>query len=541
MQIKRNKLLTYLSMAVLFILACPTMVLAAEEEAAAQPAMYATFWALVPPVVAIALALITKEVYSSLFIGILVGALFYSGFSFEGTVLHIFNNGFISVLSDSYNVGILVFLVILGIMVCLMNNAGGSAAFGRWAGKRIKSRVGAELATIVLGVLIFIDDYFNCLTVGSVMRPVTDKHNVSRAKLAYLIDATAAPVCIIAPISSWAAAVSGFVPGEDGLSVFVKAIPYNFYALLTIVMMVGMVILKTEFGPMGVHEKNALKGDLYTTAGRPYANAEADEKVNPRGKVIDLVIPIVSLVVCCVIGMIYTGGFFSGESFVSAFSKSDASVGLAIGSFFGLVITVVLYMVRRVMNFRDCMACIPDGFKAMVPAILILTFAWTLKAMTDSLGAADFVAGAMESVAGGLMNLLPAIIFLVGCGLAFATGTSWGTFGILIPIVVAVFENSNPELMIISISACMAGAVCGDHCSPISDTTIMASAGAQCDHVNHVSTQLPYVIVAAAVSFVTYIAAGFIQNAWISLPIGIVLMLITLFVIKNVFSALKAD
>ncbi|MDO5362675.1 MAG: Na+/H+ antiporter NhaC family protein [Eubacteriales bacterium] len=541
MQIKRNKLLTYLSMAVLFILACPTMVLAAEEETAAQPAMYATFWALVPPVVAIALALITKEVYSSLFIGILVGALFYSGFSFEGTVLHIFNNGFISVLSDSYNVGILVFLVILGIMVCLMNNAGGSAAFGRWAGKRIKSRVGAELATIVLGILIFIDDYFNCLTVGSVMRPVTDKHNVSRAKLAYLIDATAAPVCIIAPISSWAAAVSGFVPGEDGLSVFVKAIPYNFYALLTIVMMVGMVILKTEFGPMGVHEKNALKGDLYTTAGRPYANAESDEKVNPRGKVIDLVIPIVSLVVCCVIGMIYTGGFFSGESFVSAFSKSDASVGLAIGSFFGLIITVVLYMVRRVMNFRDCMACVPDGFKAMVPAILILTFAWTLKAMTDSLGAADFVAGAMESVAGGLMNLLPAIIFLVGCGLAFATGTSWGTFGILIPIVVAVFENSNPELMIISISACMAGAVCGDHCSPISDTTIMASAGAQCDHVNHVSTQLPYVIVAAAVSFVTYIAAGFIQNAWISLPIGIVLMLITLLVIKNIFSDRRAD
>lgn len=541
MQIKRNKLLTYLSMAVLFILACPTMVLAAEEEAAAQPAMYATFWALVPPVVAIALALITKEVYSSLFIGILVGALFYSGFSFEGTVLHIFNNGFISVLSDSYNVGILVFLVILGIMVCLMNNAGGSAAFGRWASKRIKSRVGAELATIVLGVLIFIDDYFNCLTVGSVMRPVTDKHNVSRAKLAYLIDATAAPVCIIAPISSWAAAVSGFVPGEDGLSVFVKAIPYNFYALLTIVMMVGMVILKTEFGSMGIHETNALKGDLYTTAGRPYANAEADEKVNPRGKVIDLVIPIVSLVVCCVIGMIYTGGFFSGESFVSAFSKSDASVGLAIGSFFGLIITVVLYMVRRVMNFRDCMACIPDGFKAMVPAILILTFAWTLKAMTDSLGAADFVAGAMESVAGGLMNLLPAIIFLVGCGLAFATGTSWGTFGILIPIVVAVFENSNPELMIISISACMAGAVCGDHCSPISDTTIMASAGAQCDHVNHVSTQLPYVIVAAAVSFVTYIAAGFIQSAWISLPIGIVLMLITLFVIKKIFSDLKTD
>lgn len=541
MQIKRNKLLTYLSMAVLFLLACPTMVLAAEEEAAAQPAMYATFWALIPPVVAIALALITKEVYSSLFIGILVGALFYSGFSFEGTVLHIFNGGFISVLSNSYNVGILVFLVILGIMVCLMNKAGGSAAFGRWASKRIKTRVGAELATIVLGVLIFIDDYFNCLTVGSVMRPVTDKHNVSRAKLAYLIDATAAPVCIIAPISSWAAAVSGFVPGEDGLSVFVKAIPYNFYALLTIVMMVGMVLMKTEFGAMGIHETNALKGDLYTTAGRPYANADDDETVNPRGKVIDLVVPIVSLVVCCVIGMIYTGGFFSGESFVSAFSKSDASVGLAIGSFFGLIITVVLYMVRRVMNFRDCMACIPDGFKAMVPAILILTFAWTLKAMTDSLGAAVFVEGAMKSVAGGLMSFLPAVIFLVGCGLAFATGTSWGTFGILIPIVVAVFENSNPELMIISISACMAGAVCGDHCSPISDTTIMASAGAQCDHVNHVSTQLPYVIVAAAVSFVTYIVAGFVQSAWISLPVGILLMLLALFVIKRRFSDLETD
>lgn len=541
MQIKRNKLLTYLSMAVLFLLACPTMVLAAEEEAAAQSAMYATFWALIPPVVAIALALITKEVYSSLFIGILVGALFYSGFSFEGTVLHIFNGGFISVLSNSYNVGILVFLVILGIMVCLMNKAGGSAAFGRWASKRIKTRVGAELATIVLGVLIFIDDYFNCLTVGSVMRPVTDKHNVSRAKLAYLIDATAAPVCIIAPISSWAAAVSGFVPGEDGLSVFVKAIPYNFYALLTIVMMVGMVLMKTEFGAMGIHETNALKGDLYTTAGRPYANADDDETVNPRGKVIDLVIPIVSLVVCCVIGMIYTGGFFSGESFVTAFSKSDASVGLAIGSFFGLIITVVLYMVRRVMNFRDCMACIPDGFKAMVPAILILTFAWTLKAMTDSLGAAVFVEGAMKSVAGGLMSFLPAVIFLVGCGLAFATGTSWGTFGILIPIVVAVFENSNPELMIISISACMAGAVCGDHCSPISDTTIMASAGAQCDHVNHVSTQLPYVIVAAAVSFVTYIVAGFVQSAWISLPVGILLMLLVLFVIKRRFSDLETD
>ncbi|MDO4336654.1 MAG: Na+/H+ antiporter NhaC family protein [Eubacteriales bacterium] len=538
MQSKRKRLSVLVSVIIACVMANPALVLAAEEEAA-QPAVYATFWALVPPIVAIALALITKEVYSSLFIGILVGALFYSGFSFEGTVTHIFQGGIISVLSDSYNVGILVFLVILGTMVCLMNRAGGSAAFGRWASKRIKTRVGAELATIALGVLIFIDDYFNCLTVGSVMRPVTDKHNVSRAKLAYLIDATAAPVCIIAPISSWAAAVSGFVEGENGLSIFVRAIPYNFYALLTIVMMVGMVLMKVEFGSMGVHETNALKGDLFTTEGRPYANAEDDSEGNPRGKVIDLLIPIISLVICCVIGMIYTGGFFDGTDFVTAFSQSDASVGLVLGSFFGLVITVLLYVIRRVLSFRQCMECIPDGFKAMVPAILILTFAWSLKAMTDSLGAAVFVANAVQSAAGTLMNFLPAIIFLVGCFLAFATGTSWGTFGILIPIVVEVFANTNETLMIISISACMAGAVCGDHCSPISDTTIMASAGAQCDHVNHVSTQLPYALVAAAVSFVTYIVAGFAQTAWIALPVGIVLMLIVLLVIKYEFSTLR--
>lgn len=511
----------------------PLTAFAAEAEEAAQPAMYATFWALVPPIVAIVLALITKEVYSSLFIGILVGGLFYSGFSFEGTVTHIFTDGIISVLSDSYNVGILVFLVILGTMVCLMNRAGGSAAFGRWAGKRIKTRAGAELATIVLGILIFIDDYFNCLTVGSVMRPVTDRHNVSRAKLSYLIDATAAPVCIIAPISSWAAAVSGFVEGEDGLSIFVRAIPYNFYALLTIFMMIMMVVLKTEFGSMKEHEKNALKGDIYTTKSRPYANTENASSVNPRGKVIDLLIPIICLVICCVIGMIYTGGFFDGADFVTAFSQSDASVGLVLGSFFGLLITVILYMIRRVLSFRDCMACIPEGFKAMVPAILILTFAWSLKAMTDSLGAAVFVADVMQSSASAFMNLLPAIIFLVGCGLAFATGTSWGTFGILIPIVVAVFSGTNENLMIISISACMAGAVCGDHCSPISDTTIMASAGAQCDHVVHVSTQLPYAIVAAAVSFVTYIVAGFVQTAWVALPVGIILMLAVLFIIRK--------
>ena len=531
---KAGTALSVMAMVFMGALASPLTVLAADAEETYQPALYATIWALLPPLVAIVLALITKEVYSSLFVGIVVGALIYSGFKFEGTVTQIFEGGIIKVLSDSYNVGILIFLVILGSVVCMMNKAGGSAAFGRWASKKIHTRVGAELAAIILGILIFIDDYFNCLTVGSVMRPVTDRHHVSRAKFAYLIDATAAPVCIIAPISSWAAAVSGFVKGQDGLAIFVRTIPYNFYAILTIVMMVGMVLMKTEFGAMKTHEINALNGDLYTTSARPYENATDDETPNPRGKVIDLVIPIVVLVICCVISMIYTGGFFSGTDFVTAFSQSDASTGLAMGSAFGLVLAIIFYMVRRVINFRDCMACIPEGFKAMVPAIMILTFAWTLKAMTDSLGAAVFVEESMRSVAGGIEVILPAIIFLVGCGLAFATGTSWGTFGILIPIVVAVFEKSSPEMMIISMSACMAGAVCGDHCSPISDTTIMASAGAQCDHVTHVSTQLPYAIVAAAVSFVTYIVAGFVKTAWIALPVGIVLMLIVLFVIKMI-------
>ena len=493
--------------------------------------MYATFWALVPPIVAIVLALITKEVYSSLFIGILVGGLFYSGFSFEGTLTHIFNDGFVAVLSDAYNVGILVFLVILGAMVSLMNRAGGSAAFGHFAKEKIKTRAGAQLATVALGVLIFIDDYFNCLTVGSVMKPVTDEHKVSRAKLAYLIDATAAPVCIIAPISSWAAAVSGFVEGEDGFSIFIRAIPYNFYAILTIIMMIALVLLKVDFGPMKSHEANALKGDLFST-GKKDASQET-EAVNPKGKVIDLLIPIIMLIACCVIGMIYTGGFFDGAGFVESFSNSDASVGLALGSICAMILTIIIYLIRRVLSFKDCMACLPDGFKAMVPAILILTFAWTLKAMTDSLGAAVFVADAVQKSAGSLMNFLPAIIFIVACFLAFSTGTSWGTFGILIPIVVNVFMNTNPQLMIISISACMAGAVCGDHCSPISDTTIMASAGAQCDHVNHVSTQLPYVIVVAVISFITYIVAGFAQSAWISMPVGIILLLLTLVVIKN--------
>lgn len=514
------------------ILVCSSLtVFAADEAAEYVPDMYASFWALIPPAVAIVLALVTKEVYSSLFIGILIGGLFYSGFTFERTITHVFEDGIVGVLSDSYNVGILVFLVVLGVMVCMMNKAGGSAAFGRWASTRIKSRVGAQLATMLLGVLIFIDDYFNCLTVGSVMRPVTDKHNVSRAKLSYLIDATAAPVCIIAPISSWAAAVTGFVEGEDGFSIFIRAIPYNYYALLTIVMMIVIITMKFDYGPMKLHEKNAVNGDIYTTPDRPYANAE-DEISETKGGVVDLVLPIIVLIITCVIGMIYTGGFFSGSGFVEAFSGSDASVGLMLGSFFALVITIVFYAVRRVLSFSESMSCVPEGFKAMVPAILILTFAWTLKAMTDSLGAAEYVASVMETAASGLVNLLPAIIFVVGCLLAFATGTSWGTFGILIPIVVAVFAGTNENMMIMSISACMAGAVCGDHCSPISDTTIMASAGGQCNHVNHVTTQLPYAVTCAVVSFVTYVIAGFVQNPFICLPIGIILMVGTLLLIK---------
>ena len=532
--LKKRKLAAWGAVVCLLMLAMSSVtVFAAEEAAEYVPKMYASFWALVPPVVAIVLALITKEVYSSLFVGIVIGGLFWSGFSFENTVLHVFQDGIVGVLTDSYNMGILVFLVILGIMVCMMNKAGGSAAFGRWASVHIKTRIGVQLATIVLGVLIFIDDYFNCLTVGSVMRPITDKHQVSRAKLAYLIDATAAPVCIIAPISSWAAAVTGFVEGEDGFSIFLRAIPFNYYALLTILTMVLLVVLKVDYGSMRVHEDNALRGDIYTTPDRPYADAQ-DDVVEEKGGVIDLVFPILVLIGCCIIGMLYSGGFFSGVSFVEAFSASDASVGLMLGSFFAFVITVIFYALRRVLKFTDSMACIPDGFKAMVPAILILTFAWTLKAMTDSLGAAEYVAGIMETAATGLVNFLPAIIFLVGCFLAFATGTSWGTFGILIPIVVAVFQGTNETMMIISISACMAGAVCGDHCSPISDTTIMASAGAQCNHVIHVSTQLPYAMTVAAVSFVTYVIAGFVQNAWICLPIGIVLMTGTLFVIRAI-------
>ena len=532
MKANMKKLMSTLAVVALMVMCCPMLAFAAEETAEYVPSMYATIWALVPAFVAIILALITKEVYSSLFLGILVGGIFYSGFSFEGTINHVFQNGFIGVLSDSYNVGILIFLVILGAMVSMMNRAGGSAAFGRWAATHIHSRVGAQLATILLGCLIFIDDYFNCLTVGSVMRPVTDKHKISRAKLAYLIDATAAPVCIIAPISSWAAAVTGFVPGEDGFSVFIRAIPYNFYAILTIVMMIVLVVTKMEYGPMKQHTMNALKGDLHSTPAGAADTFEDTVAGNPNGRVIDLILPVVSLIVCCVIGMIYTGGFFSGTGIIEAFSGCDASVGLAYGSFFGLVITIIFYMLRRVLTFKECMSSLPEGFKAMVPAILILTMAWSLKSMTDSLGAAPYVEALVRGSSESLMSFLPAIVFLVGCVLAFASGTSWGTFGILIPIVVDAFA-ADQTMMIIAISACMAGAVCGDHCSPISDTTIMASAGAQSNHINHVNTQLPYAITVAAVSFVTYIVAGFVKSAWISLPIGIALMVATLFVIRK--------
>ena len=493
---------------------------------------YNTFWALLPPIVAIALALITKEVYSSLFIGIVVGGLLYANFGFEGTIRHVFLDGIVASVSDTYNMGILIFLVILGAMVCLMNRAGGSAAFGRWAQTHIKSRVGAQLATIILGCLIFIDDYFNCLTVGSVMRPVTDKHRISRAKLSYLIDATAAPVCIIAPISSWAAAVAGFAEDGQGLNLFIRAIPFNFYALLTILMMVGISLLKIDYGPMARYERNAMEsGDLFS-GKNPYDTMEVEEDVS-HGRVMDLVLPIVLLILCCVTGMLYSGGFFDGVGFVEAFSASDASVGLLLGSAFALVFSLIYFGLRRSMSFSSMMSCIPEGFKAMVPAILILSFAWTLKAMTDSLGAKYFVRDFVYSNASQVQMFLPAIVFLIGCLLAFATGTSWGTFGMLIPIVQSVFPMDNP-LSVVCISACMAGAVCGDHCSPISDTTIMASAGAQCDHVNHASTQLPYAITVAAVSFVSYVIAGFLPKAWIALPIAIVLMLLTLFGIHMV-------
>ena len=498
-----------------------------------------SFWSLIPPIIAIILALVTKEVYSSLFIGILTGSLLYSGFSFEGTMNHIFTDGIIASLADSWNVGILIFLVILGTIVQLMNRTGGSAAFGEWAARRIRSREGAQLATIALGVLIFIDDYFNCLTVGSVMRPVTDKFKISRAKLAYLIDATAAPVCIIAPISSWAAAVAGFVEGENGLALFIRTIPYNYYALLTIAMMIMIVLMHINYGPMAAHEYNAeYRDDIYTTPDRPYADAE-DESQGKKGIVADMLVPIIALIVCCVIGMIYTGGFFAGETFIDAFANSDASVGLVLGSFSGLVITMVYYLIRNSLSFEEMMGCLPDGFKQMVPAILILTLAWTLNGTTASLGAKEFVAAIIQGErAASFASFLPFVIFVIAVGLSFATGTSWGTFGILIPIVVACFQATDPRMMIIAMSACMAGSVCGDHCSPISDTTIMSSAGAQCNHINHVSTQMPYAMTCAAVSAVTYIVAGVMEgnlhnaNPVIPLAVGLVMMFAVMFIFK---------
>ncbi len=499
---------------------------------------YATFWALIPPIVAIVLALLTKEVYMSLFVGILAGGLLYANFNVEKMMNTVFVSGMMGKLTDSWNVGILIFLVILGVMVSLMNKVGGSAAYGEWASTKIKSRKGAMLSTFGLGALIFVDDYFNCLTVGSVMRPVTDKFKISRAKLAYIIDATAAPVCIIAPISSWAAAVSGVVSGENGLNLFMKAIPYNFYALLTIIMVIGMSIMKFEYGPMRKHELNALAGDLYTTDARPYEAGE-NQVVTGKGKVIDLVLPVIVLVISCVCGMIYTGGFFSGEAgFIDAFANCDASLGLVYGSFIALVITFFIYIPRKVMTFKEFTESLSEGFKAMVPAMLILTFAWTLSGMTKMLGADVFVANLVQGSAGALQLFLPVIIFVISIFLAFATGTSWGTFGILLPIVVAVLEPGS-EMLIIAISACLAGAVCGDHISPISDTTIMASTGAQCEHISHVGTQLPYALTVAAVSAVGYILAPLINNVFITLPLMIVIMIAVLFVLKKIYGEIE--
>ena len=500
-----------------------------------------TLWSLFPPVIAIGLALITKEVYSSLFVGILSGGIIYaaaSGTGFEGTFKAVVQDGLITNLSNAYNVGILVFLVVLGIIVVLMNKAGGSRAYGEWAAAHIKGRRGAALSTFFLGVLIFVDDYFNCLTVGSVMRPITDKHNISRSKLAYLIDSTAAPICIIAPISSWAAAVSGTVEGVNGISLFINTIPYNLYAFLTILMVIFISVSDTDYGPMKIHEDNAKNGDIFTTKNNTY---EQDaQPVTERGRVIDLILPVAVLIVFCVVGMIYTGGFFSGTDFVTAFANCDAAYGLSLGSISALIVIIAYYMLRRVLKFNECMDSIAAGFKQMVPAILILTFAWTLKTMTNHLEAGAFVSGVVQS-ATALSVLLPVILFVVAIGLAFATGTSWGTFGILIPIVTSVFDaelanvsqtGDIPSMVIICISACLAGAVCGDHCSPISDTTIMASTGAQCDHVNHVSTQLPYALTVAAVCVVGYLLSGFVHNVFIVLGFSAALMLAVLFAIR---------
>ena len=493
------------------------------------PALYGTWAALIPPVIAIVLALITKEVYSSLFVGIVVGALLYAGGNPLVAVEHFF-----AILNEEVagNLGIVIFLIILGTIVALMIRAGGSKAYGEWASKNIKSKSGALIATGLLGIVLGVDDYFNNLTVGNVMRPVTDTHKVSRAKLAYMCDAVAAPVCIMMPISSWAAAVSGIIDGYDGFTLFVQAIPYNFYAILTLIMVFLTAALNIDFGPMKKHEDNAANGDIYTTEERPYANA-AEMKFNPNGKVIDLILPVIVLIVFCVIGLIYTGGYFGGGlTLQEAFADCSAPDGLSMGSFVALIIIMAFFLIRKAFSFNEMMECLPEGFKLMVPATLILTFAWTISGVTGSLGAADFVAGVVEQFGAGLQNFLPAVIFVIACLLAFATGTSWGTFGILIPIVLEVFpvgaDGLPTPILMMAIGACLGGAVMGDHCSPISDTTIMASTGAQCHHINHVATQMPYAITVAAVCFVSYIIAGFLPNVIIALPIAVILMVGTL-------------
>lgn len=524
----RSRVAFTIGLALLMVGGFTAFTMAADSK----PALYATWVSVLPPVVAIALALITKEVYSSLFLGVLTGAVAYAGANFSGIVNRLVKDGIVASLSDSYNMGILVFLVVLGMMVAMMNLSGGSRAFGQWARTKIKTRQGAEAATILLGILIFVDDYFNCLTVGSVMKPLTDEYRISRAKLAYLIDATAAPVCILAPISSWAAAVSGFVKGENGLTVFIQAIPFNFYAILTIVMMFALVIMNFDYSKMAVYERNAIEtGDLFTVRDENAINAEKAEQVSgTHGRVIDLVFPVIVLIICCVISMVYTGGFFSGTSFIHAFANCDAAASLSMGSMVALLISVIFYTVRGTISFRDCMSCIPEGFKSMVSPILVLTLAWSLKVMTDGLGLAAFIS---NLVSGGiLVSLFPAIIFLIACGLGIASGTSWGTFGILIPIALAITE-AYPDMTIIVISACLAGGVCGDHCSPISDTTIMSSAGAACNHISHVETQMPYAMTVMCVSAVTYLVAGFTRSALISLPVGVILLIGTLFVIKR--------
>ena len=496
------------------------------------PALYATAWAILPPLIAIGLALITKEVYSSLFIGVLTGAVLYAGADFAGVANHVLNDGLIASLSDGWNVGILIFLVVLGIIVALMNLSGGSKAFGTWALKRVRSRVAAECATVILGIIIFVDDYFNCLTVGSVMKPVTDNFKVSRAKLAYIIDATAAPVCIIAPVSSWAAAVSSFAGEGEGINLFIRCIPYNFYAIFTLVMMFALIFMRFDYATMAKFEMNAVEtGDLFTVDS-DNTQVDAAEEGSDKGIVLDLVFPVVVLVISCVLGMVYTGGFFSGAGFVTAFSDSDASVGLSMGSLIALVIIIAYYSIRRTISFTQCMSCVPEGMKAMASPILVLTLAWSLKAMTDSLGLADFVSGLVEGMSGTAVGFIPAALFLIACILAFASGTSWGTFGILIPIGLAITE-SHPELATPIIAACMAGAVYGDHCSPISDTTIMASAGASCNHISHVSTQLPYATTVAVVAFISYLLAGFIKNPIIPLIVGVALLIGVLVFLKG--------